>query len=140
MGVIVGVAVLVRRGDQVLLTHRKGSHGAGTWAPPGGHLDLGESFEDCAIREVREETGLTITEPRFLAVTNDIFADEGKHYATIWMEAQVEVGEARVNSAREMSEVGWFDWNDLPLPRFLPFENYLAARCYPPHPNERARA
>src|SRR5215831_6036473 len=89
-GVLVGVAVLVRRGDDVLLTHRKGSHGAGTWAPPGGHLDIGESFEDCAIREVREETGVTITKPRFLAVTNDIFVDEGRHYATIWLEAHVE--------------------------------------------------
>ncbi len=136
-GVIVGVAVLVRRGEQVLLTHRKGSHGAGTWAPPGGHLDHGESFEDCAIREVREETGVTITEPRFLAVTNDIFAVEGRHYATIWMEARVEAGEARINSPREMTELGWFDWDDLPLPRFLAFENYLAGRCYPPHPNER---
>jgi 8-oxo-dGTP diphosphatase len=135
-GVIVGVAVLVRRGEQVLLTHRKGSHGAGTWAPPGGHLDTGESFEDCAIREVREETGVTISEPRFLAVTNDIFEDEGRHYATIWMEAQVEAGEARVNSPREMSELGWFDWDDLPQPRFLPLENYLAGRCCPPHPNE----
>lgn len=140
-GVLVGVAVLVRRGEQVLLTHRKGSHGAGTWAPPGGHLDKGESFEDCAIREVREETGVTITEPRFLAVTNDIFADESRHYATMWMEARIEAGmeagEARVNSPREMSELGWFDWDDLPLPRFLPFENYLAGRRYPPHPNER---
>jgi 8-oxo-dGTP diphosphatase len=139
-GVIVGVAVLVRRGDQVLLTHRKGSHGAGTWAPPGGHLDMGESFEDCAIREVREETGVTISEPRFLAVTNDIFVDEGRHYATIWLEAQVEsgieAGEARINSPREMSELGWFDWDNLPLPRFLPLENYLTGRCYPPHPNE----
>ena len=135
-GVIVGVAVLVRRGKQVLLTHRKGSHGAGTWAPPGGHLDMGESFADCAIREVREETGVTIREPRFLAVTNDIFVDEGRHYATIWMEAQVEAGEARINSPREMSELGWFDWDDLPLPRFLALENYLAGRCYPPHPNE----
>ena len=139
-GVTVGVAVLVRRGDQVLLTHRKGSHGAGTWAPPGGHLDMGESFEECAMREVREETGVTITEPHFLAVTNDIFADEGRHYATIWMEAQVEAGvatgEARINSPREMSELGWFDWDDLPQPRFLPLENHLAGRCYPPHPNE----
>jgi 8-oxo-dGTP diphosphatase len=139
-GVIVGVAVLVRRGEQVLLTHRKGSHGAGTWAPPGGHLDMGESFEDCAIREVREETAVTISEPRFLAVTNDVFVDEGRHYATIWMEARIEAGieagEARVNSPREMSELGWFDWDDLPLPRFLAFENYLDGRCYPPHANE----
>jgi 8-oxo-dGTP diphosphatase len=135
-GVLVGVAVLVWRGEQVLLTHRTGSHGAGTWAPPGGHLDMGESFEDCAIREVREETGVAITEPRFLAVTNDIFVDEGRHYATIWMEAQVEAGEAHVNAPKEMSELGWFDWDDLPLPRFLAFENYLAGRCYPPHPNE----
>jgi len=139
-GVIVGVAVLVWRGDQVLLTHRKGSHGGGTWAPQGGHLDMGESFEECAMREVREETSVTITEPRFLAVTNDIFVDEGRHYATIWMEAQVEAGvatgEAHVNSPREMSELGWFDWDDLPLPRFLAFENYLAGRCYPEQPNE----
>src|SRR5262245_57499286 len=125
-GVIVGVAVLVRRGNQVLLTHRTGRHGAGTWAPPGGHIDMGECFEDCAIREVREETGVTISEPRFLAVTNDIFVDEGRHYATIWLEAHVAAGEARINSPREMSELDWFDWDDLPQPRFLPLENYLA--------------
>jgi 8-oxo-dGTP diphosphatase len=133
----VGVAVLIWRGDQVLLTRRKGSHGAGTWVPPGGHLDMGESFEDCAIREVREETGVTISEPRFLAVTNDIFVDEGKHYATIWMEAKHEAGEARINAPREMSDLGWFAWSALPQPRFLAFEQYLAGRCYPPQANER---
>jgi 8-oxo-dGTP diphosphatase len=101
---------------------------------------MGESFEDCAIREAREETGVTITEPRFLAVTNDFFADEGRHYATIWMEAQVEAGEAHINSPREMSELGWFDWDALPQPRFLPFENCLAGRRYPPHPNETPSA
>ena len=52
----------------------------------------------------------------------------------------VEACEARINSPREMSELGWFDWDDLPLPRFLAFESYLAGRCYPPHPNERVGA
>ncbi len=51
----VGVAVLISRGKQVLLLKRKGVLGAGSWAPPGGHLDFGESPEECAIREAKEE-------------------------------------------------------------------------------------
>ncbi|EPQ26980.1 uncharacterized protein PFL1_05615 [Pseudozyma flocculosa PF-1] len=53
----VGVLVLNERG-RILLGKRTGSHGAGTLALPGGHLELHESFEDCAIREVLEETGI----------------------------------------------------------------------------------
>ena len=49
----VGVAVLIRRGDQIVLIRRQGSHGAGTWAPPGGHIDFGETPEQCGIRETR---------------------------------------------------------------------------------------
>ena len=36
---------------------------------PGGHLELGESWEDCASREVLEETNLTIASPRLYQVT-----------------------------------------------------------------------
>lgn len=39
---------------------RKGSHGDGEWALPGGHLEMGESFEQCAVREVEEETGIMV--------------------------------------------------------------------------------
>jgi 8-oxo-dGTP diphosphatase len=133
----VGVSVLIWRGNQVLLERRAHSLGAGTWAPPGGYLQFGERFEDCAIRETREETGITITDVRFRAITNDVFPDAQKQFATIWMEATYESGMAEVKSPDELSELGWFDWNDLPLPRFLPLENLLAGRCYPPHTNER---
>lgn len=55
----VGVAVIVRRKDgKILIGLRKGSHGAGTWSVPGGHLELGETVLQCADREVIEETGL----------------------------------------------------------------------------------
>lgn len=60
----VGVLVLNERG-YVLLGKRYGSHGSGTLALPGGHLELHESFQDCAAREVLEETAIELdqTEP-----------------------------------------------------------------------------
>lgn len=62
---------------------------AGTWGLPGGHLEANESFEDCAHREILEETGLHIRNLRFLTATNDVMEAEGKHYVTIFMGAQL---------------------------------------------------
>jgi 8-oxo-dGTP diphosphatase len=53
----------------LLLGERKGSHGAGRLALPGGHLELGESWEECAQREVKEETNLSISQIRMFQVT-----------------------------------------------------------------------
>ncbi len=122
----VGVGVIIRKGDQVLLMKRENSHGAGTWSMPGGHLEFGESPEECAVREVEEEVGVRITDVTFRTITNDIFAEEGKHYVTLWVESRYVSGEARINSAREMSDVGWFPWDKLPAPYFLPLRNLLA--------------
>ncbi len=128
---MIGVGVIIKRGEQVLLLHRHGAHGAGTWSPPGGHLDFGETPEDCARRETREETGLEVLDLRYLCLTNDIFALEGKHYITIWMEGRCDEGEAVVNAPEEASEVGWFQWGRLPQPLFLPLENLLVGKTYP---------
>ncbi|MBN2385524.1 MAG: NUDIX domain-containing protein [Anaerolineales bacterium] len=127
----VGVGVLIEKDGQVLLLRRRNVHGAGSWSTPGGHLDFGESPEECAVREAREETGLEIGEVRFRAITNDVFTGLGKHYITIWMEAQYVSGEPVIQAAYEMSAVGWFDWQTLPDPRFLPFQNLLDGKCHP---------
>lgn len=61
----VGVAVFViNEKGNVLIGKRTGSHGAGTLALPGGHLELHESFHECAAREVYEETGLILEPPQ----------------------------------------------------------------------------
>ncbi|HLJ80061.1 MAG TPA: NUDIX hydrolase [Ktedonobacterales bacterium] len=127
----VGVAVIIEQNERVLLLKRKGAHGAGTWAPPGGHLEFGESLEECAIRETLEETGVVIGNVQFVAITNDIFASEQKHYVTIWVEGTYESGQATVAYPDKVQEVAWASWSALPQPLFLPLQNLLSDRQYP---------
>lgn len=127
----VGIAVIVTRDDKILLMKRKGPHGRGTWSTPGGHLDFGESPEECAAREAREEVGVEVVDIRFRSVTNDVFESEGKHYITIWMDGKT-TDEPRIASEKEVQEVGWFAWDALPKPLFLTLENLVKGNSYPP--------
>lgn len=130
----VGVGVIITRDQQVLLLRRRNVHGAGTWSTPGGHLDFGELPEQCAVREVKEETGLDINAVTFRAITNDVFSAEGRHYITIWMEGRYTSGEPILAAPYEASEIDWFSWDALPQPLFLPLQHLLDGHCYP-HPN-----
>ena len=128
----VGVAVIIHKGEQVLLIKRKSVHGAGTWSTPGGHLEYRESLEECARREAREETGVEISNICFRAVTNDVFEATGKHYITLWMESDHLSGVPYVAAEYEVEEIGWFGMDALPTSLFLPLENLLRGACYPP--------
>ncbi|KAH8761018.1 nudix domain-containing protein [Diaporthe sp. PMI_573] len=82
----VGVAAVIQGPDgKVVFGRRKSSHGAGQWAFPGGHLEYGEDFKQCAERETLEETGLKVKGRKIAHVTNDVFSDLGKHYITIFV-------------------------------------------------------
>lgn len=121
----VGVAVLMMRNGSVLLGQRLGSLGAGTWAPPGGHLEFGESIESCARREVLEETGLQLTSLQPGPYTNDVFATEGRHYLTLFLVAEVEAGEARALEPDRCAQWHWFPWSALPEPLFPTFAHLV---------------
>lgn len=127
----VGLAVIIVRDGRVLLLKRKGAHGEGTWAPPGGHLEFGESFEECAIRETLEETGVVLSAIHFVAITNDVFEAEQKHYVTVWVEGTYASGQATVAYPDKVQEVAWAPWHALPQPLFIPFRNLLSGRQYP---------
>lgn len=124
----VGVGCVVRRGTELLLVRRHGAHGEGTWSSPGGNLDFGEDPASCAAREAAEETGVEVGSPRFVGLTNDVFEAEGRHYVTLWFEAEPQAGEARVRAGDELSEVAWFEEGALPEPLFLPLRNLLEGR------------
>jgi 8-oxo-dGTP diphosphatase len=99
---------------------------------PGGHLDHGEKPEDCAAREAREEVGVEVTGLRFRGITSDVFEDTGLHYITLWFEADHASGDPAVAAPDELDAVGWYGWDNLPRPLFLPLENYTAGRAYRP--------
>jgi 8-oxo-dGTP diphosphatase len=119
----VGVGALIIRDNLVLMHKRKGSHGAGTWSCPGGHLEFGESWEECARREVLEETGMQLTSATFITATNDIHAEE-KHYITIWMRCEAD-GEPRNMEPDRCEGWEWFTWDELPQPLFIAMDNLL---------------
>jgi 8-oxo-dGTP diphosphatase len=116
----VGIGVLVWKDGKILMGQRLGSHGANTWSVPGGHLEFGESWEECAEREVFEEAGINIANPRFLAATNDLFPHENKHYTTIWMEGEWLKGEPTITEPDKWINMQWREMTELPSPLFEP--------------------
>jgi len=126
----VGVCVAIRREGKVLLGLRNGAHEAGTWGFPGGHLEHGEEFIDCALRETDEECGVKISRPWLARVSNDIF-DNGKHYITLWMVADWISGEAEVREPHKMTGWQWFDWASLPAPLMKGYDESIHAGFNP---------
>ncbi|MBL8937254.1 MAG: NUDIX domain-containing protein [Archangium sp.] len=114
---LVGVGVLVMKHGKLLLGKRLNAHGAGEYASPGGHLEQLESFEACARREVREETGLELGDIRFLRLLNTTqYAP--RHYVDVSLVAEWRSGEPQVLEPHKVERWEWFDLDALPTPLF----------------------
>ena len=128
MPVKVGVGVLVRKGDKVALVKRSGSYGSGTWSPPGGHVEFGESVIETARRETMEEIGTEIENLEVLGFTEDIAKDN--HYVTVWVRSDWASGELKISDT-EFTESGFFKMDDLPEPLFISFRNLIEGKLMP---------
>ncbi|KAJ5737997.1 hypothetical protein N7493_001152 [Penicillium malachiteum] len=112
----VGVALFIVRPDgKFVLGRRMGSHGAGTWALPGGHLEHGESFEECAVRETKEETGLDVLNVEYITATNDVMVAEKKHYITIFLKGVVSdpAAEPEILEPNKCAGWRWSSWDEM---------------------------
>jgi len=118
---LVGMGVLVMRQGMVLLGKRLGSHGAGYFAAPGGHIEFGESFEHAARREVREETGLEIENLRLLTVGNYLFSrtNGDRHYIDVDFACESPAGEVILKEPDKCEGWQWYELDQLPEPLFI---------------------
>lgn len=122
----VGLGVIVLKGNTMLLGRRKGSHGAGQFASPGGHLEHLEGFEACCRREVMEETGLEIRNVRFLRVMN-VTEYAPRHYVDLSFVAEWAAGEPEVREPEKVEGWDWYPLDALPSPLFATMPSALAA-------------
>ncbi|MBI3627839.1 MAG: NUDIX domain-containing protein [Candidatus Sungbacteria bacterium] len=129
----VGIGIIVKRGNKILLGERLSNHGAGTFEIPGGHLEFGETFEEAAKREVLEETGLQdITLCGVVSIGNDILYD--KHYVSIGLLAECHSGESYDAEPEHSRNWRWYALDKLPVPVFphsqRVIDNWLSGKIY----------
>ena len=91
---------MIRNGDQVLVQDRKDPDWPGITFP-GGHVESGESFCTSVIREVYEETGLTIENPRLCGV-KEWENEDGSRYMVLLYKTELFSGEVRSSNEGEV--------------------------------------
>ncbi|MCQ5374537.1 MAG: NUDIX hydrolase [Candidatus Methanomethylicia archaeon] len=110
---LVGVGVILVKDRQILLVKRGHEPNKGMWSIPGGLIKLGETAEEAAIREVREETGLEVSIGAVAGVFNVIIKDSDSkikyHYVIIDYFGEVVGGMLRPGT--DVTDARWF-WLD----------------------------
>ena len=107
--------VFVRYG-QVFLAKRRGLLGGGTWGSAGGHLEFGESLEECARREALEEFDVEVANLRFLCVSNILAY--GRHYLDVEFLGDIGEQEPRLMEPQAFEGFGWFPLSAPPEPLY----------------------
>jgi ADP-ribose pyrophosphatase YjhB (NUDIX family) len=106
---IIGVLAVVMRGERVLVVRRANRPMAGRWGFPGGVLELGETVAEGAMRELREETGVTAEAAGVLTVIDTIDRDDqGRvryHYTLVAVRGAWRAGEGMAGD--DADEVAW---------------------------------
>ena len=129
----VGIGVMIFKDNKVLFGKRKGSHGEGEYAFPGGHLDYMETIEDCAKRETFEETGIEIENIRFQFVAN-VCKYKPKHYLHIGVIVDYKSGEVQLREPDKCENWNWYSLDNLPEPLFwmakLAIDSYKTKEIY----------
>lgn len=107
------VVVVLDDQDRALLVRRAVDPRRGHWDTVGGFVNLGETAEECARRELREELGVDVLALRPLGTFVSVYGDESRQTLASAFTARLPRG-ARITLSDENLESGWFDLDTLP--------------------------
>lgn len=112
---LVGVGGLIKRGDEIVLVKRENEPEKGLWSIPGGLLELGETLQNGAKRETKEETGLDVKIDRLIDVfDNIVFDDDGRvcyHYVLVDYLCHPVGGELK--AATDAGAIQWINMKEI---------------------------
>lgn len=113
---LIGVGAIIVEGERVVLVKRAHPPLQAQWSIPGGVLEIGELVREAAVREAREETGLTVEPLQLLGVYDRVLRDSKQrvqyHYVLIDFLCQRVAGD--LAAASDAAEVRWFTQEELP--------------------------
>ncbi|KFN04030.1 NUDIX hydrolase [Bacillus clarus] len=94
--------------EKLLMVKNKGKE-ASYYTLPGGAVKVGETLEEAAIREVKEETGLDITVEGIVSISEAFFEERGHHAIFFNFLGQVIGGEIHISRPKEIEEITWLE-------------------------------
>jgi 8-oxo-dGTP diphosphatase len=118
---------------EVLMHLRKGTHCGGMYGYAGGHLEYGEAWDECAMRELYEECGrdMVVTAPQFWFAHNSVYRDEGRHYVTIVMKSEWLEGVPVNKEPDRGGDWQWHDWCRMPDKLMLAIDYSVKGGLHP---------
>ena len=109
----VGIFIMLRQDNQVLLQLRQNCSFAGNWGFVGGHLDGNEQIVSAAIREAKEEIGVDIL-PKNLILRTICHSHKGAEYLQFYFECRKWTGEVQNKEPEKCAKLEWHSWDNLP--------------------------
>ena len=120
------VGALIERDGKILLVKRNHEPFKDYWCLPGGHIDFGETAEEAAAREVKEETGLTL-KPEFLGYIDESYPEINWHAEVLMFRGKAE-GKENIDG-KEIKDIRWFDIKEAAKMK-LAFEHEKTLKMY----------